>query len=124
MAVGALIGPALAGLLVGLSGVRVPLLLDAACYLAIGAASGLIRTRRGTTAAKDAAQAIGWRLRADRLLLALAVMIGLMLLAVNTTQVVVVFFIRGTLHGSAITYGVTEATWTAGLLVGGWVAAG
>ncbi|MER7268943.1 MFS transporter [Micromonospora carbonacea] len=44
---GALAGPALAGLLVGQFGTRVPLLLDAVSYLALVAAGLLIRTRRG-----------------------------------------------------------------------------
>uniref|UniRef100_UPI001E2ACC61 MFS transporter n=1 Tax=Micromonospora sp. DH13 TaxID=2857013 RepID=UPI001E2ACC61 len=44
---GALAGPALAGLRVGQFGTRVPLLLDAASYLALVAAGLLIRTRRG-----------------------------------------------------------------------------
>ena len=44
---GALAGPALAGLLVGQFGTRVPLLLDAVSYLALVAAGLLLRTRRG-----------------------------------------------------------------------------
>ena len=46
-AAGTMLAPALAGLLMGHFGVRVPLLADAASYLAIAAAGGLIRTRRG-----------------------------------------------------------------------------
>jgi MFS family permease len=34
---------------------------------------------------------------------------------------VAVFYIRATLHGSATVYGLIEAAWTAGMLVGGWV---
>jgi MFS family permease len=43
---GILVGPALAGLLVGQLGVRLPLLLDAASYLALVVAGLLLRTRR------------------------------------------------------------------------------
>src|SRR5206468_1319843 len=45
--IGMLIAPALGGVLVGQFGLRVPLLIDAATYLALVAAGLLIRTRRG-----------------------------------------------------------------------------
>ncbi|MFC6018712.1 MFS transporter [Plantactinospora solaniradicis] len=45
--VGMLVAPALAGLLVGNFGTRLPLLLDAVSYLALVAAGLLLRTRRG-----------------------------------------------------------------------------
>ncbi|MBE1485681.1 MFS transporter [Plantactinospora soyae] len=45
--IGMLVAPALAGLLVGNFGTRVPLLLDAVSYLALIAAGLLLRTRRG-----------------------------------------------------------------------------
>jgi MFS family permease len=45
--VGMLVAPALAGLLVGNFGTRLPLLLDAVSYLALIAAGLLLRTRRG-----------------------------------------------------------------------------
>ena len=44
---GIMIAPALGGVLTGQFGLRVPLLADAASYLAIAAAGQLIRTRRG-----------------------------------------------------------------------------
>ena len=47
VSLGALGGPVLAGLLVGQFGTRVPLLLDAATYLALVVAGLLLRTRRG-----------------------------------------------------------------------------
>jgi MFS family permease len=46
-AAGIMIAPALGGVLTGQFGLRVPLLADAASYLAIAAAGRLIRTRRG-----------------------------------------------------------------------------
>ncbi|MEU8329464.1 MFS transporter [Micromonospora sp. NPDC048839] len=59
VSLGALGGPVLAGLLVGQFGTRVPLLVDAATYLALVAAALLLRTRRGgrrtATAASRAA---------------------------------------------------------------------
>jgi MFS family permease len=45
---GAMLAPALGGVLMGRFGLRVPLLADAASYLAIAAAGRLIRTRRGS----------------------------------------------------------------------------
>jgi MFS family permease len=54
---GALAGPALAGLLVGGFGSRVPLLVDAVSYLALVAAGLLIRTRRGGARSMDQAAA-------------------------------------------------------------------
>ncbi|MFG1648829.1 MFS transporter [Micromonospora sp. NPDC049275] len=47
VSLGALGGPVLAGLLVGQFGTRVPLLVDAATYLALVVAGLLLRTRRG-----------------------------------------------------------------------------
>ena len=47
---GMLVAPALAGVLVGQFGTRVPLLLDAATYLALVVAGFLLRTRRGPAA--------------------------------------------------------------------------
>jgi len=122
LSVGALVGPSLAGVLVGFSGVRVPLLLDAACYLLVAAGGLAIGTRRGVRSTSDAPAQIRWRLRGDSLLCTLMVMVALLLLAVNATQVVIVFFIRETLHGSATMYGFTEGAWTAGMLAGGWIA--
>ncbi len=46
--VGTMLAPALGGVLMGRFGLRVPLLADAGSYLAIAAAGGLIRTRRGS----------------------------------------------------------------------------
>ncbi|WP_405428196.1 MFS transporter [Micromonospora sp. NBC_00617] len=59
VSLGALGGPVLAGLLVGQFGTRVPLLIDAATYLALVAAGLLLRTRRGgrRTAAAGASAA-------------------------------------------------------------------
>ena len=44
--IGSLAGPALAGVLVGLYGLQVPLLIDAASFLAVVGAGLLLRTRR------------------------------------------------------------------------------
>jgi MFS family permease len=125
--VGMLVAPALAGLLVGQFGVRLPLLLDAASYLAIVAAGVLLRTRRGGRPRRVAADgsaprpATRWRLTADPLLRALIVSLAAVLLAVGAINVVAIFFIRETLDASTTVYGVVEAAWTAGILGGSWL---
>ncbi|HKT04114.1 MAG TPA: MFS transporter, partial [Rugosimonospora sp.] len=70
--IGMLAAPALGGLLVGHFGVRVPLLLDAASYLALVAAGLAIRTRRRGTrdvaGEQPVARSAPWSLRRDPLL--------------------------------------------------------
>jgi MFS family permease len=126
---GILAGPALAGLLVGQFGVRLPLLLDAASYLALVAAGLLLRTRRGGAPAADTA--IGqpaavrtWRLRRDPLVLAMAVAIAGVVGGVGAINVIEVFFIRETLGSSETVYGIVAAMWTAGMIVGAWAFTG
>ncbi|WP_083672512.1 MFS transporter [Micromonospora sp. CB01531] len=126
---GALAGPALAGVLVGGFGTRLPLLLDAASYLALVAAALLIRTRRGgsrrpapaTAPGTSAAPAVAWRLRSDPMLVAMIVTIAGVIAAVGAINVVEVFFIRETLHSSTTMYGLVTGSWTLGILVGAWL---
>lgn len=144
---GALGGPVLAGLLVGQFGTRVPLLLDAATYLALVVAGLLLRTRRGgrspaavsSEAAASPAMAvsgpavvggvatpggteISWRLRRDPLMLVMVVSTAVVIAAIGGINVIEVFFIRETLEGSATTYGLVSAAWMAGMLPGTWLA--
>ncbi|MFR9776059.1 MFS transporter [Micromonospora sp. MS34] len=126
---GALAGPALAGVLVGGFGARVPLLLDAASYLALVAAGLLIRTRRGgsrrpapvPTSGNPAGSEVGWRLRRDPLLVAMITTIAGVIAAVGAINVVEVFFIRETLGSSATMYGLVTGAWTLGIMVGAWL---
>lgn len=124
---GALAGPALAGVLVGGFGARLPLLLDAASYLALVVAGLLIRTRRGggrrpaTIPGTPTAPAAGWRLRRDPLLVAMITTIAGVIAAVGAINVVEVFFIRETLGSSATVYGLVTGAWTLGILVGAWL---
>ncbi|WP_410819899.1 MFS transporter [Micromonospora sp. 050-3] len=145
VSLGALGGPVLAGLLVGQFGTRVPLLLDAATYLALVVAGLLLRTRRGgrRPAASQAAASqapaasspavsggvptpggteIGWRLRRDPLMLVMVVSTAVVIAAIGGINVIEVFFIRETLGGSATTYGLVSAAWMAGMLPGTWLA--
>jgi MFS family permease len=123
--VGALAGPALAGVLVGAYGLRVPLLVDAATYLAVVAAGLFLRTRRCGTAEAPAATgaAPAWRLGQDPLIGVVVAMLGFLILAVNVEHVAGVFFVRGTLGGSASAFGLLEAVWAATMLLGGWLGA-
>jgi MFS family permease len=113
---GVLIAPALAGILVGQFGTRLPLLLDAATYLSLVAAGLLLRTRRGVRAAP--AERIAWRLRGDRLLTTMVVAVAAVVGGVGAINVIEVFFIRGELHASTTMFGLVSGSWTAGSLIG------
>lgn len=129
-AVGMLAGPALGGLLVGAYGVRLPLLLDSATFLAIAAAGLALRTRRGgrtTTASApadarhpdtEAGPATAYRVRDDRLLLTMMASLACVIGAVTAVSVVEIFFVRETLGASETMYGVVSAVWTLGMVVG------
>ena len=120
--IGALLAPALAGILVGVSGPRLPLLLDAASYLALVVAGLLVRTRRrGRTAAGEPART-GWRLRDDRTLAVMVAALAATAGGVSAINVFEVFFIRDTLGASTTVFGLVAAAWTAGMLAGAVVA--
>lgn len=134
--VGMLLAPALAGLLVGGFGVRLPLLLDAASYSALIAAGLLLRTRRGgrrpaeplpgATAPAPAGAGppvVAWQLRRDPLLWSMVLAIAATVAGVGAVNVVEVFYIRETLHASMTVFGLVSAAWTAGMLVGAWLLA-
>ncbi|MBU2667723.1 MFS transporter [Actinoplanes bogorensis] len=115
--IGMLVAPALAGFLVGSTGARLPLLLDAASYLALVVAALFLRTRRKGLKAHQADLA-KWRLRDDR---TLTVMIGVLaatIAGVSAINVFEVFFIRDTLGASTTVFGLVAASWTAGMLLG------
>ncbi|HEX3488330.1 MAG TPA: MFS transporter [Streptosporangiaceae bacterium] len=131
-AAGTMLAPALAGVLMGHFGLRVPLLADAATYLAIAVAGGLIRTRRGgraqpvtqpVTQPAGQKQETGWRLRQDQLVWAAVVLIGAVVTAAGLVNVAEVFLIRGTLHASATVYGLLDSVWIASTVAGAWLLA-
>ncbi|HEU5006953.1 MAG TPA: MFS transporter [Jatrophihabitantaceae bacterium] len=137
--VASVLSPALAGLLYGRYGARVPLLLDAATFLLVAVAALLVRTRHGlartteatgevngtpATADQDRTATTGLRfLRADPLLRPLLVLLTVFMGLGSMINVVDVFLIRGTLHASATWYGIVGAAFAVGLL-GGALAAG
>ncbi len=119
-------GPTLGGLLYGRFGLRLPLFVDAASFLAITAAGVVVRTRRRVTA--DPA-GVKPRLRdgvillaSDQLLAALTVLLVAFVFVGEVTNVVEVFLVRETLGNSALVYGLLGTTWVAGMLVGAVVA--
>ena len=120
--------PALGGLLAGAFGTGLAVAIDAATYVVVTLAAALIRTRRipEPVAAADAAGSArdGFAiLRADRVLAPLLAGVALVVLLVGMVDVVLVYLVRETLHAGGIWYGVTEASWMAGM-VGGAVGAG
>jgi len=119
--IGVLIAPALAGVLVGQFGVRVPLLLDAATYLSLVVAGLLIRTRRSPAAQPTTTAAVSWRLRDDRLVAVMVGAIAAVVAGVGAINVIEVFFIRETLDASTTMFGLISATWTGGMLLGALV---
>lgn len=133
---GMLAGPLAAGLVVGASGLRVPLVLDAGSFVGIAVAGLAIRTRRnqgrrprlrdwraasvsrGSDRTPDAAL-----LRGDRPLATALLITGVVVAAVNLTDIAIVFFVRRTLGASATAYGLVMSGWMAGLTPGSWLAA-
>jgi MFS family permease len=116
--VGILIAPALAGLLVGQFGARIPLLLDAVSYLALVAAGLLIRTRRAHAARPGPDATVSWRMRDDRLVFVMVGAIAAVVAGVGAINVIEVFFVRETLGASPTMFGLLGAAWTVGMLVG------
>jgi MFS family permease len=124
---GTMLAPALGGILLGHFGLRVPLLADAASYLAIAGAGWLIRTRRSARAAgmsqASTGRYAGWRLRHDRLTWSAVAAIGAVVAAVSLVNVAEVFFVRGVLHSTATVYGLLDGVWTGATVVGAWLLA-
>lgn len=121
-------GPAVAGLLVAVSGTTWPLLVDAATFAVLAAAGAAVRTRRGGRAATSDTpkpRALdGWRiLRSDTLLFPL--LLGLLAFVVcgEITNVVEVFLVRDALGAGPQAFGLLGALFavgaTAGAVLGG-----
>ncbi len=112
--VGILAAPALAGFLVGRTGARLPLLLDAASYLALVGMALIVRTRRKGLIVDETTRVAKFRLRADRSLTVMTVAIAAVVAGVSAINVFDVFFIRETLGASATVFGLVTASWTVG----------
>ncbi len=119
------LAPILGGVLTGLGGAVVPLTLDAATYLAVAAAGGLISHRRGRTSAPGDG---GWRaglqiIAHDPVMRPLVSLFAAFVLLAGMANVASVFLIRETLHASAAWYGL-DATISGVAMVCGSVLAG
>jgi MFS family permease len=118
------VAPALSGLLVGAYGASVPLLVDAATFVAVTAAAVALRTRRVLEPEADATRERGglsivWR---HPLLRTTVVLLGLFVLLGSMVNVVEVFLVRSTLHASTLWYGLTGTGYALGLLTGALLA--
>lgn len=116
--IGMLIAPALAGFLVGQTGARLPLLLDAATYLALVVAGFTIRTRRIPRKSAGAAENTKYRIWDDRTLTVMVAALAAVIAGVSAVNVVDVFFIRDTLAASPTLFGLVAAAWPVGMLIG------
>lgn len=120
----ALVGaPAVGGLLAGAFGTGVPVALDVATYVVVTVAAVLVRTRRVPERAPTADGPSRLRsgfaiLRADSVLAPLLAGVALVVLLVGMVDVVLVYLVRETLHAGGVWYGVTEASWMAGMVAG------
>jgi MFS family permease len=115
---GMLVAPALAGILLGQAGPRLPLLLSAASYLGLVGIGLLVRTRRGSSDLGERLPAVPFRLRDDRVLAVMTGAVAAVVGGVSAINVFEVFFIRDTLGASTTVYGFVMASWTVGMVIG------
>ena len=122
---GMMLGPALAGLMVGAYGPAPTVLIAAAGFVATILGGLLIRTRRGGRAVVTARPAEvpspEWTLRSDRLLWSSVWGLTAVMCTLSAVNVVLVFFIMRTLHSTETVYGLVDAMWTVGLAAGAWL---
>ncbi|HUJ64883.1 MAG TPA: MFS transporter, partial [Acidimicrobiales bacterium] len=117
-----LVAPVAAGALVAAYGTRVPLLLDAATYLAVLVAAVGVRTRRHLTAANGPTGGRMWDgfvfVRSDPVVRPLLISLVVFVLLGGAVNVVDVFLVRDTLAASDAWYGVVAALWLTGMIAG------
>jgi MFS family permease len=104
-------------------GVGVALAVDAATFLVVTVAAALVRTRRlperAPTVDGSSRATSGFAvIRADRVLASLVAGVVLVVLLVGMVDVVLVYLVRETLHAGGVWYGVAQAFWMAGMVVG------
>jgi MFS family permease len=113
-------GPTVSGMLFGLTGdARVPLLLNVLVYLSIVGTSLLIGTRRRPPTGASRPRSLGafTVLFADRVVGSVVTLAVLLVLAIQLTYVAQVFLVRDTFGASALTFGLAQATHTAGFML-------
>ncbi|MFL6121675.1 MFS transporter [Actinophytocola sp.] len=116
-----MVGPAVGGMITGLTGgARVPLLLDAVIFVVIAGISQLISTRRRPTPdePKPFARAGIMMVLTDRALTAVVALAVMLPLVVHLIYVAQVFLVRDTYGASDLAFGMLQATQTVGLLIG------
>jgi MFS family permease len=125
LAAGTMVGPALAGFLVAAQDVRHTLEITSWGFVATTVGGVLLRTRRRVAAGPSSVDktTVEWRLRQDRVLWSAIWGFTAIVGAVSAVNVAAVFFVRATLGASASAYGMVEAAWTAGMLIGAWLIA-
>ncbi len=125
--IGMAAGPATAGFIVAAHGTDTALAVAACGALLRAVLCTDIRTRRGgirreTATAQDTERPT-WRLRGDRLLTTMVIGLGSVIACLCAVNVLEVFLVREVYGASESTYGLVNASWTAGMAVGAWVAA-
>jgi MFS family permease len=125
--VGLAAGPAVAGFLIGAHSVGAALMLAAACAAGRILLCCDIRTRRGgirrDLTTHEASASASWRLGGDRLLTAMVLGLSAVIAAMCAVNVLSVFLVREVYDATESMYGLIKACWTAGMVVGAWVAA-
>jgi MFS family permease len=120
--VAAVAAPAVAGVLAGGLGYGAPLLIDAATFVGLGAAALAIRaTRRQPSAGSNEAAgqvSAAYSLRGDALLWPLLLGVCALVLVGESTNVVEVFLLRGTLGAGTVVFGLVAAVLALGVVVG------
>ncbi|HEX6356645.1 MFS transporter [Actinophytocola sp.] len=112
-------GPTISGMMFGLTGdARMPLLLNVMIYLAIVGTGLLISTRRRPQLGESRPRAMDGVtvLFADRAVGPVVTVAVLLVLSLHLTYVAQVFLVRDTFGASALTFGLMQATHTAGFL--------
>lgn len=117
-------GPLLAGLVAAVGDAQLALLLNAASFLAIAAAAGLIRTRRGRTGTKPADErperardglAYLWR---DAVLRPTLLAATAALAFISASLTVEVFYVKEVLGAGDVGYAVVTFAWMVGMVGG------
>jgi MFS family permease len=106
------------GILVGQTGSRVPLLIDAVTYLVLVVAALAVRTRRRFPKPETGQKLTPYRLRDDRGLTVMVGVLAAIVLSIGAINVFEIFFVRETLGASTTVYGLIAAAWPVGMLLG------
>ena len=117
----AVAAPAVAGVLAGMFGYGAPLLIDAATFAGLAAAALAIHATRRQSAADPATNApppAAFSLRKDALLWPLVLGVCALVLVGESTNVVEVFLLRGTLGAGTVVFGLVAAMLAVGVVAG------